>query len=124
VENRRPQSSHAGDGSLRQAFALIVGLLGLWIFATGSTLGLFTMLLAYFLYTAAGQPSFREHWPADQAHNGRRHHGSRAGDHPRGSTLLDAQEQFFMRYRWPWFRSSTPRGTSSVLFASSAWRTR
>src|SRR5262249_25535956 len=41
-------------GRSGQAFALLLGGLGLWAVANGSTFGLFTILLAFFLYQAAG----------------------------------------------------------------------
>ena len=49
--NRATQAT----GRSGQAFALLLGLFGLWVFASsGSLLGLLTMLLAFFLYQAAG----------------------------------------------------------------------
>jgi Zn-dependent protease len=103
--NRATQAT----GRSGQAFALVVGLLGLWIFANGSTLGLFTMLLAYFLYTAAGAAVV-------QGTLARRIKHITVADImdrepvtiPAGSTLLDAREQFFLRYRWPWFAVVDP----------------
>jgi len=97
-------------GRAGQGFALALGLLGLWAFASGgSSLGLITMLLAFFLYQAAGQAVV-------QGSLGQRIQGITVADImdrepvtvPAGLTLLDAQEQFFLRYRWPWFAVIDP----------------
>jgi Zn-dependent protease len=106
--NRATQAT----GRSGQAFALIVGLFGLWVFATGeSFLGLLTMLLAFFLYQAAGAAVL-------QGTLGRRIKNITVADimdrepvtMPAAVTLLDAQEQFFLRYRWPWFAVVDPAG--------------
>jgi Zn-dependent protease len=97
-------------GRSGQAFALVIGLLGLWEFASsGSSLGLITMLLAFFLYQAAGAAVV-------QGVVGQRIQNVKVADImdrepvtiPAGLTLLDAQEQFFLRYRWPWFAVVDP----------------
>ncbi len=96
-------------GRSGQGFALIVGALGLWAFAGGSSLGLFTMVLAFFLYQAAGAAVV-------QGALGRRIKDITVADImdrepvtiPAQVTLLDAQEQFFLRYRWPWFAVVDP----------------
>jgi Zn-dependent protease len=96
-------------GRSGQGFALIVGALGLWAFAGGSSLGLFTMVLAFFLYQAAGAAVV-------QGALGRRIKDITVADImdrepvtiPAEVTLLDAQEQFFLRYRWPWFAVVDP----------------
>jgi Zn-dependent protease len=97
-------------GRSGQAFALAVGLLGLWGFASGgSTLGLLTIVLALFLYQAAGAAVV-------QGAVGLRIKSITVGDimdrQPvtidAAVTLLDAQEQFFQRYRWPWFAVVDP----------------
>src|SRR5664280_760884 len=96
-------------GRSGQAFALAIGLLGLWAFATGSSLGLLTMVLAFFLYQAAGAAVV-------QGTLGRRIKDITVADImdrepvtiPAEATLLDAQEQFFLRYRWPWFAVVDP----------------
>lgn len=104
--NRATQAT----GRSGQAFALCVGLLGVWELAgSGSTLGLLTILLAMFLYQAAGAAVV-------QGTLGRRIKSITVGDimdrQPvtidAGVTLLDAQEQFFSRYRWPWFAVVDP----------------
>lgn len=106
--NRATQAT----GRTGQAFALIVGLFGLWVFATGeSVLGLITMVLAFFLYQAAGAAVV-------QGTLGRRIQDITVADimdrepvtMPAAVTLLDAQEQFFGRYRWPWFAVVDPVG--------------
>jgi Zn-dependent protease len=96
-------------GRSGQAFALLVGLLGLWAVATGSSLGLLTMVLAFFLYQAAGAAVL-------QGSLGSRIKDITVADImdrepvtiPAAATLLDAQEQFFLRYRWPWFAVVDP----------------
>jgi Zn-dependent protease len=103
--NRATQIS----GRSGQGFALLVGLLGLWSFANGATAGLLTMVLAFFLYQAAGAAVV-------QGALGRRIKDITVADImdrepvtiPAGATLLDAQEEFFMRYRWPWFAVVDP----------------
>ena len=67
------------------------------------------MLLAFFLYQAAGAAVV-------QGALGRRIQNITVGDImdrepvtiPAEATLLDAQEQFFLRYRWPWFAVVDP----------------
>jgi Zn-dependent protease len=96
-------------GRAGQGFALVLGALGLLGLASGSSFGLLTMLLAFFLYQAAGQAVM-------QGSLGQRIQGITVADImdrepvtvPAGMTLLDAQEQFFLRYRWPWFAVVDP----------------
>jgi Zn-dependent protease len=96
-------------GRSGQAFALILGLVGVWAFASGATLGLFTLLLAFILYQAAGGAVL-------QGALGRRIQNVTVADImdrepvtiPAEMTVLDAQEQFFLRYRWPWFAVVDP----------------
>jgi Zn-dependent protease len=104
--NRATQAT----GRSGQVFALAVGLLGLWVFASGNpSLGLLTMLLAFFLYQSAGAAVL-------QGALGRRIQNITVGDImdrepvtiPAAVTVLDAQEQFFLRYRWPWFAVVDP----------------
>jgi Zn-dependent protease/CBS domain-containing protein len=104
--NRATQAT----GRSGQAFALLVGLFGLWELASNdSFLGLLTMLLAFMLYQAAGAAVL-------QGALGRRIQHITVGDimdrEPvtidADVTLLDAQEQFFLRYRWPWFAVVDP----------------
>jgi Zn-dependent protease len=105
----RNRATHL-TGRSGQAFALLVGLLGLWSFAAGgSTLGLFTILLAFILYQAAGGAVL-------QGVLGRRIQNVTVADImdrepvtiPAETSLLDAQEQYFLRYRWPWFAVVDP----------------
>ena len=99
----RNRATHA-TGRTGQAFALALGIFGLWGLATGSSFGLLTMLLAFFLYQAAGAAVV-------QGALGQRIKGITVADImdrepvtiPADTTLLDAHEQYFLRYRWPWF---------------------
>jgi len=96
-------------GRAGQGFALVLAALGLVGLASGSSFGLLTMVLAFFLYQAAGQAVV-------QGSLGQRIQGITVADImdrepvtvPAGLTLLDAQEQFFLRYRWPWFAVVDP----------------
>lgn len=97
-------------GRSGQAFALALGLFGLWAFSSGgSSVALITMLLAFFLYQAASAAVV-------QGTLGRRIQHITVGDIMDRQpvtisaevTLLDAQEQFFLRYRWPWFAVVDP----------------
>jgi Zn-dependent protease len=97
-------------GRSGQAFALALGLFGLFEFASGGdNLGLLTMVLAFFLYQAAGGAVV-------QGALGRRIQNLTVADImdrepvtiPATATLLDAQEEFFLRYRWPWFAVVDP----------------
>ena len=105
----RDRATHA-TGRSGQAFALALGLLGLWAFANGgSLLALLTIMLAFFLYQAAGAAVL-------QGALGRRIQNITVADImdrepvtiPGEVTLLDAQEHFFLRYRWPWFAVVDP----------------
>jgi Zn-dependent protease len=96
-------------GRAGQGFALMLGALGLLGLASQESLGLFAMVIAFFLYQAAGQA-------VAQGSFGQRIQGITVADImdrepvtvPAGLTLLDAQEQFFLRYRWPWFAVIDP----------------
>jgi Zn-dependent protease len=91
-------------GRAGQAFALLVGLFGLWAVASGSIVGMVTVVLAFFLYQSAGAAVV-------QGALGQRIKDITVADimdrEPvtiaSETTLLDAQEHYFMRYRWPWF---------------------
>jgi len=104
----RNRATHA-TGRAGQAFALLLGLVGLWVLATGGSAGLLWMVLAFFLYQAAGAAVL-------QGSLGRRMQNITVADImdrepvtiPAGLSLLDAQEQFFLRYRWPWFAVVDP----------------
>jgi len=96
-------------GRAGQAFALALGAFGLALLAYGDSTGLFTMLLAFMLYQAATGA-------VAQGAFGQRIAGVTVADImdrepvtiPAGLSLLDAQEQFFLRYRWPWFAVVDP----------------
>jgi Zn-dependent protease len=104
----RNRATHA-TGRAGQAFALLLGLFGLWNFARGESFGLLTMVLAIVLYQSAGAA-------VAQGSLGRRIQNVTVADImdrepvtiPAGLSLLDAQEQFFLRYRWPWFAVVDP----------------
>jgi Zn-dependent protease len=93
-------TGYAGRG-----LGVVVGIFGLWALAeSGSLLGLLTLIVAFFIYQAAGAA-------VTQGTVGGRIQSLTVSDVmdtepvviPSGMTLLDAQEQFFLRYRWPWF---------------------
>jgi Zn-dependent protease len=105
----RNRATHA-TGRAGQGFALLLGLVGLWRLASGDgSLGLCSLLLAYFLYQAAGAA-------VAQGVLARRIQSITVADImdrepvtiPAGVSLLDAHEQFFLRYRWPWFAVVDP----------------
>jgi Zn-dependent protease len=104
--NRATQAT----GRAGQGFALALGALGLWRLARGDgSLGLCCILLAYFLYQAAGAAVV-------QGVLGKRIQSITVADImdrqpvtiPASATLLDAHEDFFLRYRWPWFAVVDP----------------
>jgi Zn-dependent protease len=97
-------------GRAGQGFALLLGVLGLWRLTAGDqSLGLTSLLLAYFLYQAATAA-------VAQGVLATRIQSITVADImdrepvtiPAGATLLDAHEQFFLRYRWPWFAVVDP----------------
>ena len=96
-------------GRAGQGFALALGALGLAAMATGDSFGLFTMLLAFILYQGASGA-------VASGAFGQKIAGVTVADImdrepvaiPAGTSLLDAQEQFFLRYRWPWFAVVDP----------------
>ncbi len=96
-------------GRAGQGFALGLGALALAGLASGDSFGLLVMLMAFFLYQAAGGA-------VAQGTFGQRIAGVTVADImdrepvtiPAELSLLDAQEQFFLRYRWPWFAVVDP----------------
>ncbi len=97
-------------GRSGQAFAVALGLFGLWALASSSSsLGLLTIVLAFFLYQAAGAAVV-------QGSLARRIQHVTVADImdrdpvtiPADATLLDAREHFFLRYHWPWFAVVDP----------------
>jgi Zn-dependent protease/CBS domain-containing protein len=106
----RNRATHT-TGRAGQAFAVLFGVGGLLlaISTRETTVGLFTVLLAFFLYQAAGAAVV-------QGSLGQRIQNITVADImdrepvtiPAGLSLLDAQERFFLRYRWPWFAVVDP----------------
>ncbi len=105
----RNRATHA-TGRAGQGFALLLGAAGLWWLATGAgSAGLACILLAYFLYQAAGAAVV-------QGQLARRIQSITVADImdrqpvtiPANATLLDAHEDFFLRYRWSWFAVVDP----------------
>jgi Zn-dependent protease len=96
-------------GRSGKVFAIALALFGLWALASSSSLGLITIVLAFFLYQAAGAA-------VTQGTLARRIQHVTVADImdrdpvtiPADATLLDAREHFFLRYRWPWFAVVDP----------------
>ena len=96
-------------GRAGQGFALLLGAVGLWALASGGSFGVFWLLIAFFLYQAAGAA-------VSQGSISQRIQNITVADImdrepvtiPAALNLLDAQEQFFLRYRWPWFAVVDP----------------
>ena len=106
VAHRRPQPGHVahrthGPG-VRRCCSACYGLVNLS--TRNAFLWVLTLLLAFFLHQAAAQAVV-------QGELAKRIEHVTVGDImdrepvtiPAQATLLDAQEQFFLRYRWPWF---------------------
>jgi Zn-dependent protease len=92
-------------GRAGQAFAIALGLIGLFTMLDGETLGgVFTMALGLILYQGSGGAVI-------QGALGQRIQSVRVADImdrepvtiPAELRLLDAHEQFFLRYQTPWF---------------------
>jgi Zn-dependent protease len=104
----RNRATHV-TGRAGQGFALLLGAFGLVDLGKGGSAGLLTMLLAFLLYQAAGAA-------VAQGSLGRRIQNITVADImdrepvtiPAELNLIDAQEQFFLRYRWPWFAVVDP----------------
>ena len=99
-----------GTGRAGQALALALGVLGIVSYAESSSVfDVFTIVLAFFLYQAAGAAVV-------QGAVGQRIQNITVADImdrepvtiPAEVTLLDAQEQWFTRYHWPWFAVVDP----------------
>jgi len=96
-------------GRMGQAFAVVIGLFGLWGLASGSSGGLIALLLAFFLYQSASVA-------VAQGSLGRRIESLTVADvmdrEPvtisSSLTLLEAHDEFFTRYRWQWFAVVDP----------------
>jgi Zn-dependent protease len=105
----RNRATHI-TGRLGQGFALLFGAVGLGLLAPHDLFaGLWLALIALFLYQGASAAVM-------QGAVGKRIQGLRVADVmdpqpvtiPAETGLLDAQEQFFLRYRWPWFAVVDP----------------
>jgi Zn-dependent protease/CBS domain-containing protein len=104
----RNRATHA-TGRAGQALALALGAFGFWGLSQGGSFALLTIVLAFFLYQAASAA-------VAQGSLGKRIQNITVADImdrdpvtiPARLTLLDAQEQFFLRYRWPWFAVVDP----------------
>jgi CBS domain-containing protein len=104
----RNSATHA-TGRAGQGFAVLLGAVGVWQLAQRDGFGLFTLLLAFFLYQGAGAAVV-------QGSVGRRIQNITVADImdrepvtiPAGVSLLDARDQFFSRYRWPWLAVVDP----------------
>jgi Zn-dependent protease len=104
----RNRATHA-TGRTGQALALGLGVWGLWGLSRGGSFALLTIVLAFFLYQAASAA-------VAQGSLGKRIQNITVADImdrepvtiPARLTLLDAHEQFFLRYRWPWFAVVDP----------------
>ncbi len=108
----RTHDRHRGTritGRAGQALALGLGLLGVLALARGSTFGLVTLMFAVMLYQAAGGAVL-------QGAVSQRLENVTVADImdrepvtiPAELSLLEAHEQFFLRYRWPWFAVVDP----------------
>jgi Zn-dependent protease len=101
----RNRATHT-TGRMGQAFAIALGLFGVWALTAGggSFLGLMTLLLALILYQSAGAA-------VTQGAIGRRIQDITVADImdrapvtiPAEMTLLDAQEGYFSHHHRPWF---------------------
>lgn len=91
-------------GRLGQAFAIVLGVVGLYLLTQRDIAGIWLALIALFVYQGAGAAVV-------QGSLGQRIQKLTVADVmdrepitiPVDATLLDAQEQFFARYKWPWF---------------------
>jgi Zn-dependent protease len=97
-------------GRLGQGFALLLAAAGLVVLvAQQSSSGIWLMFVAFFIYQGASAAVV-------QGVFGQRIQHLRVADVmdtepvtiPAATGLLDAQEQFFLRYRWPWFAVVDP----------------
>lgn len=105
----RNRATHV-TGRVGQGFAVLLGAAGLAVLAgLRDSLGIYLMFIAIFIYQGASAA-------VAQGFLGRRIQRLRVADVmdtdpvtiPAATGLLDAQEQFFLRYRWPWFAVVDP----------------
>jgi Zn-dependent protease len=91
-------------GRLGQLFAILLGLGGLFLLTSGYSLGIWLLLAALFVYQGAGAA-------VTQGAIAQRISGITVADVmdrepvtiPADTRLIDSEEEFFLRYRWPWF---------------------
>jgi Zn-dependent protease len=97
-------------GRLGQGFAVLLGVAGLAVFLSLRDFGgVVIAVVALFVYQGASAAVL-------QGSLGQRIQGLTVADVmdpqpvtiPAATALLDAQEQFFLRYRWPWFAVVDP----------------
>jgi Zn-dependent protease len=96
-------------GRAGQGVALALGALGFWALATGEGFALFTILVSFVLYQAASAA-------VAQTMISKRIARVKVADImdrepvtvPADLTLLEVHDQFFARYRWPWFAVVDP----------------
>jgi len=105
----RNRATHV-TGRLGQGFAVLFGAAGLALLTTRNSFsGVLLMFLALIVYQGASAA-------VAQGFLGQRIQRLRVADVmdrepvtiPAATGLLDAQEQFFLRYRWPWFAVVDP----------------
>lgn len=104
----RNRATHV-TGRMGQGFAILLGIGSLLLLARGDTLGLWLILIAFFVYQGAGAA-------VTQGALGKRMAALTVADVmdrepvtiPAALTLLDAREQFFVPYRWHWFAVVDP----------------
>lgn len=109
VTGNRNRATRA-TGRAGQGFAILLGAGGMALLAlSGSTSGIWLILIAGFIYQGASMAVV-------QGSMGKRIEGLTVADVmdrqpvtiPADLRLIDAQEQFFGRYRWPWFAVVDP----------------
>jgi Zn-dependent protease len=105
----RNRATHV-TGRLGQGFAILLGAAGLALLvALRDSSGIWLMFIALFIYQGGSAA-------VAQGFLGARIQKLRVSDImdtepvtiPAGTELLDAREQFFLRYRWPWFAVVDP----------------
>lgn len=97
-------------GRAGQGFAILLGAVGLaWLATSGDTSGIWLIFIALFVYQGASMAVV-------QGSMGQRIEGLTVADVmdrtpvtiPAELRLIDAHEQFFARYHWPWFAVVDP----------------
>lgn len=100
------------SGRAGQAFAVLMMGFGFYLLMAGDELnGIYSLVLGFFLYQAASSAVLTSAFSD-------RIGGIRVADvmdaepvtMPAATTAIDAEEQFFLRYRWPWFAVTDERG--------------